>query len=254
MTSTRYKPLTVAEVFPPKFRPMVKEEGECWLWRGSMKKSRRNGVLPLAEGKSARNFAYTRVYGRQEGVLRLIPVCETPECVHPEHLDSSFSDAGRLLFIKQHTRPEGDCLIWTGTVVDGRPRMELETYVRGKRVRHVMSIHKFIYTQEHGLKYTPFGTITLSCGNIMCVNHKHIRYHLRPADGLCEAGHRLPTNNTFHCPECRKQKETTRCPRGHEDTHEVPTKNGKMCSECRDEDVRAFIAERNATAFKRGEL
>ena len=248
-----YERLTPSEVLPERWcQKWIRDTGECWEWTGPLFRNPGGEEVPKAGNRAVRSVVMENVEGRSFGRQHIIPICESPSCVHPGHLDSPFSDAGRLLFIKQNSVQRGECRIWTGRVANNCPVVQTRRGARNQRTS--LSVHRFVYTQEYGVPDFRDGHLELTCGNRMCVSHKHITYTFRPASGLCPEGHKLPARAASHCPTCLAHHEQRTCSEGHVMWTYEGTEPAKLCLTCRDNEARAFIDARNAEAFKRGTL
>lgn len=166
--------MTPEEVFGPKAAPhvLIKDNGfdECWIWQGFY---HQNGS-PYHAGTSIRPvaFKYDNPEYADQIIRGLSPVCETEECVHPEHLCMNTSDVGIMLAIKRQSTQQGDCRVWQGDLDKGvTPSLTTQAYGR-------LSVRRFVYRMEHdtieeGVQYTA------DCETGRCIKHDHI-HPIRP--------------------------------------------------------------------------
>jgi len=252
-----YTPLSPFDVFDADTITAVHDTGDCWLWTGQYKVSRDGSRHPYysytenkhTKLKSMRAIVMERMGNEPRNAQSYVPICEQDLCVHPDHIDDRYSDAGRLLFVKNQSEQQGECRIWTGSGSSGYLRIPTS-----RTKSDFISAHKFVYMQEHGLPYFMGGTLRLSCDNRMCVSHKHISFDFRPANGLCpEAGHKLPPGASV-CPICARPRSKG-CDRGHVlPAHEASYAGNIGCWHCRSEDALEFMRERNEASMKAGRL
>lgn len=144
-------PVQAFDVFPDG--PVVKDTGDCW--------EPLHGRVQEARRIAARYSGYA-------DSIRMIAICENSRCIHPDHLSSTLEPEGRLLYIKQRVESLGECLLWTGKVRSGKPAMPMGA--NGNTV----SVQRYVYSQEYGCSLRHDEEVRVSCGNDMCVNHRHI--------------------------------------------------------------------------------
>lgn len=237
--------LDPANVFPKKAVPFVDVTDDCWVWTGDTKISQ-GREQPRYGTNSAHSFVARYNQLNVSMGLMLWPACENVRCVHPDHLALPHSVVGRMLFIKERSVAEGDCLIWKGSVRNGSPIFPWRK--PGRSAHSNYSVHRFVYTEEHGERPPHSSAVSLTCGNQLCVSHKHIRYTVLGLGRKCPQGHELPPQYDTFCPTCRyaATRVMSECPRGHEIPPEEAADTGrKGCRYCRREDADAWITERN---------
>lgn len=235
------------DVFTPNIAAHVDDTGDCWLWTGAYV-TRGNGERFPMKGDLA---IRTAALGEAHAGVRVVPVCEDQMCVHPDHLSYNMSPEGRLMFIREKSYAQGECRIWTGKL-DYRSAPQVVIQTRPKQL--TMYTQRYVYEQEHGVKLRPGTFVIMSCGNGLCVSHKHMWLKQRPSDGRCLEGHVLPPDTIEYCPTCQKIS-ASRCSRGHVLTGWETTHGGRVaCDCCRRDDAREFIRQRNAETLRAGVL
>ncbi len=247
--------LDPTKIFPEDALQFIVDTGDCWEWLGDTKKMAFGHEEPRYGSKSVHAFAAKFSGLTLATGTYFLTTGENDRCVHPEHLTNPHSAVGRMLFIKERTRREGDCLIWTGSTRKGVPMFPWNK--PGRSTHSNFSVHRFVYTEEHGMRPPHNTALMMTCGNDMCVNHEHIRYNVRAHTERCEYGHEIPERYRNFCPTCKYNRGRTmsECPRGHsidaEDAAEVAQTG---CWECRREDANEWIRARNRETLQKGHV
>lgn len=64
----------------------VEEEGECWHWTGYGGKNGHHPQVKIdGSVKLVRRLAYAAKRGEIKDGLRVVPVCDNPKCINPDH-------------------------------------------------------------------------------------------------------------------------------------------------------------------------
>lgn len=162
----------------------------CWDWKGGTTL----GYATMSiNGKNVRVHRY--LYELHNGAVPadwdVHHVCENRACVNPEHLQAmSKSDHTRIHHpvepllerIPKHVTQEGDCLIWTGGVTEGKyPIMTIgNSHVPSQTS---VTVAKVQFEAAYGP--VPKGHhITSTCDNPLCVNPKHMALKWGTASGI----------------------------------------------------------------------
>lgn len=159
-------PMKLADVFPAE---LMTVKGECWFLIGPH--GRRS-----AQHEALRREAY-RIAGIPSGTWCEL-VCKNELCLHPLHYTPRMSVVGRMLYIQERTRQQGDCLIWTGRLCRGRPAVHV--YREGASKHSTAIVPYYVWEQEYNRSVPNNYVLDTTCGEPLCVEATHL--YERPRD------------------------------------------------------------------------
>lgn len=163
-----------AEVFGPG---LVRRSDECWMWLGKTRITKAGGFIPCLQTNNgvvtAKSVAAVAAGFHNIKGVSFESACGRDLCVHPLHIVQPSSEVGRMLYIKRHSRHEGDCLVWTGNVKGDLPVMPWDMEGGGQRM---VSVPRFVYGVEYNrvANLPPTVTVDLNCGTKRCVEPTHL--------------------------------------------------------------------------------
>lgn len=205
--------------------------------------------------KQYRKMAVSFMSKGNKGAWAVKTICEESWCVNPDHMVLPQSPAGRMLYVKAHSYQDGDCRIWTGRLSDGYPVMPHRK--EGRRTHSTERVQRFVYQQEHGTYDRTVGLVSMSCGNLECVSHKHVEWTMPVEDGICPEGHKLRPEARYYCEQCsRPTKTKVECDSGKHSFSVDYARHLAVfgCHYCRRDNATAYIRSRNSEALKAGKL
>jgi hypothetical protein len=167
--------MTPDEVYG-EYATLVMDAGDCWHWLGDVKFIGGKNV-PAVRGANRhyRNalrdgLVKAEVISGVQGTS-YYRACDNSLCVNPDHYTGYGTDVQRMITIRDMSEPVGTCLIWDGSEsAEGLPM--LQTVIDG--VRTYISIQRFVYEMEHGVKLPSDVSVYTTCRNRKCVSFRHV--------------------------------------------------------------------------------
>lgn len=158
----------------------IRIEGDCWIWLKPNMARRSRPHIRTESGSYTPVISHgMRVIGQDPGTKGVTVVCRNDMCVHPEHGTLKQGDVGRMMFIRDHVRIEGECWIWEGTLsVAGLPHMPVTSDdAEGKRTTSLVGVPAFQWRVENlppGFPAPKNHQYRKTCGNALCVAGPHL--------------------------------------------------------------------------------
>jgi hypothetical protein len=166
--------VTPESIYGPHVAKRIELIDECWVWTGVTRYSGGN-LVPYHDS--------TRVVSALPNSSRVtVTTCRDPLCVHPDHVVDTYSEPGRMVFIREHVVwRAGGCQEWLGNVKkvqkgQSKPIPVLYLKGTGKKPLYTTTVRRFNFCVEYVPVSEPWpdGIYGVTCGNDLCVAPEHI--------------------------------------------------------------------------------
>jgi hypothetical protein len=168
----------VKDVFRMYAQYIQEDEEGCWIWTGALKGPEKDTPYLTYKGSPRSALRYGLECAGVEYRGDQVMVCGKKSCVHPDHAADTYSVVGRMIKVRESSRPDGDCEIWEGYYDGPHPRISCKFGDAEKM--SLIHVKKFVWIAEHvpeGWEWPTTGEYTTedTCGNDRCVSHKHVQ-------------------------------------------------------------------------------
>lgn len=169
--------MTPEEIYGDNAKFIVIDElDDCWLWLGEVRLIGGKHV-PAVQGT---NRHYRNVMLDALVQAKVIPntrtsyyrACAYELCVNPDHYTGPGTDVQRMITIRGLSTEQGSCLIWEHSEsAEGLPML----YTRNEDgTKTSLSIQRFVYEMEHGVKLPSDTAVYTTCHSRKCVSFRHV--------------------------------------------------------------------------------